>query len=232
MAVGRAFRRLDGRLGGGVSRPSCRMSSHPATCCRTGGGEHAAHQVDSRRRRGQRRAGRCAGRRGTCSDEMKTVPEVPSEMIAPACADRAGADGRGGVVARAGARPRPSVRQAQRRAPRPAVSRAHRPPSCQTAWASGRSVTPQRSSISCELQRLCCHVEQQGAGSVGIVGGVHAGEPVRPGSPSGSRILAMRAKLVRLVLAHPEELGRGKAGKSDVCRSSAVSLSLPTVSLR
>ena len=64
------------------------------------------------------------------------------------------------------------------------------------------------------------HVQQQGAGSVGIVGGVHAGQPVDQ-VVFGQQDFGDAGKQVRLVLAHPQQLGRGKAGKSDVAGPGA-----------
>ena len=64
---------------------------------------------------------------------------------------------------------------------------------------------------------LVLHVEQQHTGSVGIIAGVNAGEPVRQ-VVLREHDLRDFFEIFRLVFAHPEELRRRKARKSDVCR--------------
>ena len=64
---------------------------------------------------------------------------------------------------------------------------------------------------------LVLHVEQQHTGSVGIIAGVNAGEPVRQ-IVLREHDLRDFFEIFRLVFAHPEELRRRKARKSDVCR--------------
>ena len=64
---------------------------------------------------------------------------------------------------------------------------------------------------------LVLHVEQQHTGSVGIIAGVNAGELVRQ-IVLREHDLRDFFEIFRLVFAHPEELRRRKARKSDVCR--------------
>ena len=62
---------------------------------------------------------------------------------------------------------------------------------------------------------LVLHVQQQDTGSIGIIAGVHAGQPIID-VILGQHDLGDPAEILRLILLHPDQLGRGKAGKGDV----------------
>ena len=59
------------------------------------------------------------------------------------------------------------------------------------------------------------HVEQKHAAGVGIIGAVHAGQ-AEVDVVLGQHDLLDAGKVLRLVLAHPEDFRRGEAGEGDV----------------
>ena len=140
-------------------------------------------------------------------------PGRAEREIAPACADRTRADRRRSVVACTG-HDLDRLRQPQR------LRRFLR------ELAHDRKAFKQLRHLAfgnaANLQHFLrpafvLHVEQQHTGSVGIIAGVDAGELVRQ-IVLREHDLRDFFEIFRLVFAHPEELRRRKARKSDVCR--------------
>ena len=63
---------------------------------------------------------------------------------------------------------------------------------------------------------LVLHIQQQHAGSIGVIGAVYAGQLVVD-VVLRQHDLADLCKVLRLGIAHPQQFGGGKAGKCNVC---------------
>ncbi len=64
------------------------------------------------------------------------------------------------------------------------------------------------------------HIQQQGAGSVGVIGGENAGETVID-VIFGEQDFCNAGEEIGLLLLHPKQLGGGKPGKGDVAGEAA-----------
>ena len=140
-------------------------------------------------------------------------PGCAEREVAAARAHRAGADRGGGIVARA-RHDAHRFRQAQRFR-RVRCERAHD----LVAFKQSRHLIFGNAADVQHLRRpvLVRHVQQQHPGRVRVVAAVDAGELVvyiilRQHDPRDPR------KILRLILAHPQELRRGKARKGNVRR--------------
>ena len=176
-----------------------------------GSREHTAHQMIAAVcvRKGMKRIVRVDAKFVGRNEDR---PGRAERNIAPACADRTRADRRRSVVACTG-HDLDRLRQPQR------LRRFLREP------AHDRKAFKQLRHLAfgnaANLQHflrpaLVLHVEQQHPGRVGVIAGVDAGELI------GQIVLREHDlrdffEIFRLVFAHPEELRRRKARKSDVC---------------
>ena len=177
-----------------------------------GSREHTAHQMIAAVcvRKGMKRIVRVDAKFVGRNEDRAGRAE---REIAPACADRTRADRRRSVVACTG-HDFDRFRKTQR------MRRFLREP------AHDRKAFKQLRHLAfgnaADLQHflrpaLVLHIEQQHPGRVGVIAGMDAGELI------GQIVLREHdlgdsPEVLRLVFAHPEELRRRKARKSDVCR--------------
>ena len=177
-----------------------------------GSREHTAHQMIAAVcvRKGMKRIVRVDAKFVGRNEDR---PGRTEREIAPACADRTRADRRRSVVACTG-------HDLDRFQKAKCLCRLF----CQRAddLEAFKQLRHLAFRNAANLQHflrpaLVLHVEQQHTGSVGIIAGVNAGELVRQ-IVLREHDLRDFFEIFRLVFAHPKELRRRKARKSDVCR--------------
>ena len=207
---------LYGRLLGVVVRGAENVLHQPLVAAR--GGEHAAHQmiVPVRVREGVQGVVRVDAE-AVARDENRAARAEGD--VARAVADRAGADGRRGVVARAGA-------------DLDALGKAEGPGNLALERADALVALEEpghlRLGNAAQLEHLgapalVLDVEQEHAARVGVVAAVDAGEDVVD-VVLRQHYLRYAREVLGLVFAHPEYLRRGEAGEGDVRGEGAEAL--------